>query len=1151
MYLKSLKLTGFKSFADRTRVELEPGVTVVVGPNGSGKSNIVDAIAWVMGTQSTKSLRTEKMEDVIFAGTATRPSLGRAEVTLTFDNGSGQLPVDMPEVSVTRRLYRDGSSDYAINGIDCRLMDVQELLADSGVGRHQHVIVGQGQLDAVLNAKPADHRAIIEEAAGILKHRLRKDRSIRRLERTDADVQRLLDILKELKRQIRPLKRQAEDFERYDDVKAEIRALRLFLAGEDLRHITSRLEAARAEHDELTSRTETAEAELTAVEASLEPLAEAAGEAGRALDRDTSAAARLETTAERLRSIASVAAERRRGMVSRLEGAGERRSDLIAEAEDLDGQLTSSLVAEQLAAEESERTERVLSALEDEERSLAEQEAMPTEGAVAIVRGDLRSLQSAHDRDSRERHQVSRRLETLKAQIDLESDEIDRTNRDIQDLDVTQGAAQKAAEAASGVRSREQGAFERAEEAAKTADLEMAAAAARAEALEAAVAGLADPEARRRAESTPSVTGPLSAALDIPDDLAGAVDAALGPWADGLVVSDPGALPDVVASLKSDGVGGIPMVARSEPTGEAAARDVAAQWGLDALLDRLGSNRDDGLAVALLGDVVVAEGWTAGWDLAQRHPHLRVVTPEGDLITSGGIRIAHPDGATPAMLESALVGLEAADQRAARARSRLLSARRAFEQSRQAERDALDALEAAEAKLAGSTEALARLQRSRAAIAEEVTRLEGRRLALAESGSEREEQIARLQKRLAALEGEEAERQKAWEALARRRQEVAERRDAARQARQSAAAAHGAVVERNAMLVRRLEEVRAELRDLDDHPVDPDEIAHLSQVEGHSRQALEVVRKHLDELRRRQVVLRDQAGTAGAKLAEARRRRDDLQHEVARSKDRLSKLGIEMAELRVRRESVAEALRRDADAEEEEAFAATRPELPEDLDLRDRLTELDSQLKRMGPVNPLAASEYRELSERHAFMQGQLDDLEQARDELKKVIRGLDERIVELFEEAYEAVARHYEEYFQILFPGGRGSLVLTEPDDRLTTGVDIKAQPLGKKVSRLQLLSGGERSMAALAFLFAVFRARPSPFYVMDEVEAALDDANLHRFLNLVDDFRATAQLMIVTHQQQTMECADVLYGVTMEPGGSSKVVAKRMTGQLVLDPA
>ncbi|MEX0757638.1 MAG: AAA family ATPase, partial [Acidimicrobiia bacterium] len=351
MYLKSLKLTGFKSFADRTRMEFRPGVTVVVGPNGSGKSNVVDAIAWVMGTQSPKALRTAKMDDVIFAGTATRPGLGRAEVTLVFDNSSGMLPLDLAEVSVTRRLYRDGSSDYEINGVGCRLLDIQELLSDSGVGRHQHVIIGQGQITSILNATPDQHRAVVEEAAGILKHRVRKDKALRRLERTDADVIRLRDLLGEIGKRMRPLKRQASAALRHAEVAEAVQTLRLAVGAQDLRAIDRRASeiAATAAADERTV-VESEQARLE-VASKLAGLRSDAGDVGEALDRDSAAAAKAETVLERLRRIGQVAHERHRSGIARLAGADERRRDLAGESEGLEVQtLDAETAVERLDA---------------------------------------------------------------------------------------------------------------------------------------------------------------------------------------------------------------------------------------------------------------------------------------------------------------------------------------------------------------------------------------------------------------------------------------------------------------------------------------------------------------------------------------------------------------------------------------------------------------------------------------------------------------------------------------------------------------------------------------------------------------------------------------------------------------------------------
>jgi chromosome segregation protein len=1142
MYLKSLKLVGFKSFADRTRLEFRPGVTVVVGPNGSGKSNIVDAVAWVMGTQSTRALRTGKMEDVIFAGTATRPGLGRAEVTLILDNASGTLPLDLPEVSVTRRLYRDGSSDYEINGVACRLLDVQELLSDSGVGRHQHVIVGQGQIDSVLNAGPEDHRAVIEEAAGILKHRTRKDRAERRLERSDGDVVRLRDLLAEMGRQMRPLRRQAEAAARHDGLAAEVRALRLHLGGDELRRLDAEAAGAGGERVLLTDRSALASAESEELASALALLTDEAGEAGRLLDRDTATAARLETTLERLRRIAQVSHERRRAALSRSEGEADRRRDLEAERDELTATLAQGEVDLQQALAVSERAERVLRTLEEEERSLAGQEGMSVEGALAAARGELGALESADDRDAREATSLDQRGEVLDRSIEEDGRGIERIQEEIRDLDALVGEAQTRYRQASERRAIDQSSWEQAEARHNEARVSEAAAAAAVEAVEQAMAGRADPVARSMVEQAPGARGAAVARLDVPAGLEPAVDAALGPWSDAVAFEERDGVEGAVAELKGSGRGGVPVVASGAIGPAVDARDIARQWGLEALVDRLGPAADPGLTGALLGDVVLAEGWSTAWQLVERHPEIRVVTPEGDLVTVHGIRVGVPDGVTPAMLETAQVTLERATTDRARAASLLTTARRAFEAARQVERDALETLERLEAELGGAAEALARLERSRVGSQDERAQLRRRSEAMGESRAGRSEQMQRLRVRLQTLEGEEAERQSAWEAIADRRRQVGMLREQARTHWQEATAAVRAVEERRRFLRERLETVEAGLISVDEGTDTVVDVDRLEVLEAMARRALTTVRARLEELRGRQAQLRTRASLVGARLELVGGRHRELQSVLVTAGDRLNQLAVRTAELRVRREAVAEALRRDLDASEEEALAAPVPAHEEGTDLAARLAAREAELRRMGPVNPLAAAEYGELSERHAFLEAQLEDLERSREELRKVIRAIDEEIERRFMEAFAEVATGYEEYFALLFPGGRGRLVLTDPDAALTSGVDIEAQPLGKKISRMSLLSGGERSLAALAFLFAVFRARPSPFYLLDEVEAALDDANLRRFLRLLERFRSDAQLLVVTHQQQTMETADVLYGVTMEPGGSSRVVAKAL---------
>ncbi len=1139
MYLKSLKLTGFKSFADRTRLDLRPGVTVIVGPNGSGKSNIVDALAWVMGTQSPKALRTSKMDDVIFAGTATRPGLGRAEVTLVFDNDSRMLPLDLPEVSITRRLYRDGSSDYEINGVGCRLLDVQELMSDSGVGRHQHVIIGQGQITSVLNATADDHRAVIEEAAGILKHRVRRNKAEKRLERTDGDVTRLHDLLGELSRQMRPLKRQAAAAERYDGVAAEAQALRLFLGGEELRKITGRqseVGAVQAEADEIVAGRADLLREL-GVE--LDKVRNEAGMFGQALERDTAAAARLETLGERLRRIAQVAAERARTSKERLEGAEDRRQGLASERSQLQADLESTSEDVRRLALAAEAAERVFRSLEDEERSLADQESMSTEGAIAVVRGDLRSLEASDERDRRESRSVTERIEGLERRIAEHRAESARLDIEVRDLDSIVVGAQDRFHTIQAERVRLQESWEQAEARHNESRVGVAAARARLEAVEQAADGLADPESRWLVEATEGYVGTIASRLQVPDEYAAAVDAVLGHLADALVIGADTPLDDVVGSLKSQGLGGVSIVQMRGSGRTQTPTDPPT--GVTWLPEVLGAGADRALAEALLGSAYVSESWKLGWQLSQSNPASTFVTLEGDIFLGGAARVAHPDGATPAMLENAQVELERTETDVARTQSLLTQAKRAFDEARAAERDTLETLESLEARLSGATDTLGRSERIVVESETEVARLTERLESITEAMEERSHQRSVLTERLANLEGEEAERQRAWEELTARRNEIASRREAARADWQALASDVTSMTSRRSMMENRIVTI-GELLDEEAHSDEsPERIERLQRVEASARRALEILSAHLEALRIRQAELREQAGEAGRHLDALTKTERQYRTEMDDAERRLSRMAVEEAELRVRYEAVAERLRRDADASEVVAMAAPRPDIESD-DLAAVLRSREAELKRMGPINPLAAEEYAELSERHTFLSGQLDDLEKSRSELRRIIEALDTEIHNQFMAAFTEIATAYEENFGVLFPGGRGRLSLTDPDDPMTSGVEIGAQPVGKRVAHMSLLSGGERSLAALAFLFAVFKARPSPFYILDEVEAALDDANLRRFLRLLASFRDNAQLMIVTHQQQTMESGDVLYGVTMEPGGSSKVIAKAM---------
>ncbi len=1156
MHLKSLSMAGFKSFADRTRLEFEPGVSVVVGPNGSGKSNIVDAVAWALGAQTTRGLRTDKMEEVIFAGAAARRPLGRAEATVLLDNADRALPLDLEEVSITRRLYRDGEAEYEINGVGCRLLDVQELLSDGGIGRQQHLIVGQGRLDLILEGRGEQRRQIIEEAAGIRKHRMRKAKAERRLERTGADILRLHDLLTEMKRRRRPLRRQAEAARRYDEVRDRLRAVRMWEGGRELRRLRERAGQLAEERETLQGKTAEGTDRLAALESEAEErAAEREGLSGR-LERAGGAAARLEAATGRLQTVASVARERSGAIAARIAGEGERRTMLEEEKSRLREDLERAAAEETEARKQAEISETVLRSLEGELSSLAEQEAMPAAGAMAMAYGDLRSLEGEEARDLREFEDVRRRVEMLEAGRERETEERERVSGQIRSTDELATAAGRVYREKAAARAAVQADWEGAEGRLRAAEAAYAGAEAKAEALRAGAVGLANPQAAEAAAASAQVMGNLLDRLDIPQEMSAACAAALGGWAEARLVSDRAALGQVAASLKSSALGGLALLVASRPGANPSfpAREAAQRWGAEPLADRLGPNADPVLAAALLGDVALVEGWAGGWDLVGREPGVRAVTPEGDLITPFGIHLADPQGDAPAALRAARREREAAEADRDRARAAEADAREKFEEARRRERAALEDLEALEAALAGAADSLDRITRAGEASARELERLQGRMQVLTQASEGRRERLGNLRVRIAGWEKPEGgETDDGQIDPAVRRREVAERCEEARRLRDRSLAGEAAAAERRRMLESRLGEARRAPEGEPAAEGSRERMRVLLDIENLARRALETVGGHVRSLRTGQIQARAGLEEADARLEEARREISRLREETGQAKERLAETAVEAAEIRLRMETAAENLRRDADASEEEALAAPRPRLsagdeapgeePSDEELAEEARSLAAQLARMGPVNPLAEQEFQELEERYRLITGQLSDLETSKADLRKVVKALDQEMESLFLQAFEDAARFYQRFFTTLFPGGAGRLSLTDPSQPLEGGVEVRAQPLGKKVGKLSLLSGGERSLAALAFLFAVFAARPAPFHILDEVDAALDDANLRRFLRLLDEFRGNAQLVVVTHQQPTVQAADVLYGVTMEPGGSSQAVVKRMS--------
>ncbi|MGY1710406.1 chromosome segregation protein SMC [Geodermatophilus sp. SYSU D00758] len=1182
MHLSSLTLKGFKSFASPTTLRLEPGITAVVGPNGSGKSNVVDAIAWVLGEQGAKSLRGGKMEDVIFAGTAGRPALGRAEVTLTIDNTDGALPIDYTEVSITRRMYRSGESEYEINGDKVRLLDVQELLSDSGIGREQHVIVGQGQLDAVLSGRPEDRRAFVEEAAGVLKHRRRKEKALRKLDAMQANLDRLADLTAELRRQLKPLGRQAEVARRAAGVQADLRDARLRLLAEDLVQLREALERDVADEAAARARRAVVEAQLAGAarrESALESaLAADAPRLGAAQDTWY----RLSALGERFRSTAQLAAERHRHLSAApaAPAPGRDPDQLEAEAERVaatEAELAAGLATERdrLAAAVTERT-AVEASLADAERAwVAAARALADRreglarlsGQVAAARSRVTAGEAEIQRLTAAAAEATERAETAADRLAARRAEVG----DPEDADVALVAAHTDAVTAHAEAARQVTELAAAE---RAAERDRASWQARRDALALGLAP-ADGAAAVLAAALPGVHGPVTGQLTVAPGAEVPVAAALAGLADALVVGSVADAAAALAHLKDTGAGragmlvtaGLPALPRDgwpelpEP----------ARWALDLV------QSPAELAPALeraLDRVAVVADLPAAVRLVTTHPRVRAVTADGDLLGADwavGGQVDAPSGlevrarvdeaerelATAAARAADLADRLAAARETARQRSAdvdaALAARQAADRTRsaaaaqlaelgaaarsataEAERStaarvrAEQALEQAQVALAGLAERLAEAEA--APVEDEPDPAERDRLRLEAAAARQAETEARLAVRTA----EERARSLAGRAESLRRQARQERA-----ARERAALARAARERGAAVAARVRAGAEAALTALGDSltraAAERDELARVrSTREAELLEVRTAVRAATAELER----LTDEVHRDEVARTEQRYRIESLEARAA------EEYGVDLPTLVAEYGPAAPVPPSPADVAAAEA-AGQDPPAPTRYDRaaqERRAARAERDLATLGKVNPLALEEFAALEERHSFLATQLEDLKATRRDLLTVVREVDERIHDVFAAAFADVAREFEQVFATLFPGGQGRLVLTDPEDMLTTGVEVEARPPGKRVKRLSLLSGGERSLTAVALLVAIFRARPSPFYVLDEVEAALDDVNLGRLLTLVEQLRATSQLIVITHQKRTMEIADALYGVSMRGDGITGVISQRL---------
>lgn len=1275
MHLKALTLRGFKSFASATTLRFEPGITCVVGPNGSGKSNVVDALSWVMGEQGAKSLRGGKMEDVIFAGTTGRPPLGRAEVSLTIDNSDGALPIEYAEVTITRIMFRNGGSEYQINGDTCRLLDIQELLSDSGIGREMHVIVGQGQLDSVLHADPMGRRAFIEEAAGVLKHRKRKEKALRKLDAMKANLARVQDLTDELRRQLKPLGRQAAVARRAAVIQADLRDARLRLLADDLVRMRGALRAEIEDEAALKERKDAAEAELkkalqreALLEAEVRQLTPRLQRAQQTWYELSQLAERVRGTVSladaRVKSATSAPAEERRGrdpedMEREAARIREQEAELEAALEAAERALDDTVahradLERELAAEER-RLKDAARAIADRREGLARLNGQvnAARSRAAAAQAEIDRLAAARD-EARERAVAAQEeYEQLKAEVDG----LDAGDAELGDRHDAARAALADAESA----------LTAAREALTSAERKRAAVSARHDAL---ALGL------RRKDGTGAllgardrltgVLGPAAELLSVTPGFEVPVAAAFGAAADAIAVTTPASAAEAIRLLRKQDAGRAALLlAGDDPTwaGGGGASSAGGAVGGGSADGGPVAGGDGGVSAAAAGGMSASAGGSPGGGAAGggdgtgdvhrggSHPESAAsATGAGDVGEGlGGLGRAYPGRAArggdgpplvadfvrgPSELMPAVrrllqgivvVGtLEDAEDlvyarpelTAVTAEGDLLGAH--FAQGGSAGAPSLLEVQASVDEAAGELaelgvrcEELAEAQRAavarRADAAALVEELGERRRAADREKSSVAQQLGRLsgQARGAAGEAERsaaaaAKAQDALEKAVMDAEELAERLavaeempadeepDTAVRDRLAADGANARQTEMEARLQARTHEERvkglAGRADSLDRAARAEreararaerqrsrlrhEAAVAEAVASGARQLLAHVEVSVGRAEQERASAESAKGERERELVAERARGRDLKAELDKLTDSVHRGEVLGAEKRLRIEQLEAKALEELGVEPAGLVSEYGPqqpvppslpaegeELPDDpehprnqprpfvrAEQEKRLKSAERAYQQLGKVNPLALEEFAALEERHKFLSEQLEDLKKTRSDLLQVVKEVDERVEQVFTEAYRDTAREFEGVFSRLFPGGDGRLILTDPDNMLTTGVDVEARPPGKKVKRLSLLSGGERSLTAVALLVSIFKARPSPFYVMDEVEAALDDTNLQRLIRIMQELQEASQLIVITHQKRTMEVADALYGVSMQGDGVSKVISQRL---------
>ena len=1172
MYLKSINLKGFKSFASSTTLLFERGITCVVGPNGSGKSNVVDALSWVLGEQGAKSLRGGKMEDVIFAGTSGRAPLGRAEVSVTIDNSDNALPIDFAEVTISRILFRNGTSEYHLNGETTRLLDIQELLSDSGIGREMHVIVGQGQLDAILLANPEERRAFIEEAAGVLKHRKRKEKALRKLDSMQANLARIQDLTVELRRQLKPLGKQAEVARRASTIQSDLRDAKLRLLADDLIALRQSFDAEIADESSLRSRRDQVEATLADSRSREEQLDASALVENPLLVRAQENFYRLTAQREKFRGIQSLAAERARFLSEERDEARANGRDpesmdaealLLREEEISLGQQGQSARTSLQEITEALRATETQLALEENQVAAALRAIADAREGTARQEGHINGLRARIDATNAEitrltsaRQEAESRLHGFRtdfAALEAEIAGVDRFEPEL-DADYEKALAELTALNATHAALLEKE---------QSASRERAGLTARLAALEESLLHRDGGEAILTGRGGATARGRLSALISVASGWEAAVAAALGPLAESIVVADLAAAVHALSMLKSELAGQSELLVVDGDFNS----DYKIPSGYSSLATLIKSDGLTEMLEALLGGVVAVEDIDSAEQLIAAHPGLTAVTRDGDLISRNRLR-GGSVGSNSAIEISALIertrsALTEIITRCDLLKFELATSARAVESAQKTHDHALAGLNESDAMMSGLAEQMAVAGQNVKSAQAEVERFNA---TLTAAGEQRGSDERDLEVALSQFDSHQTPAEPDLNNLedirgrvtAARTIEVEARLELRTMEERVTAVADRARTLESSAQAERESAVKAIAR-MEERSIAATKAREIADLAYEALIQIEVtVAKALVERERLEASRTDREGETLNVRGKIRELTTELDHltssvhrdEIVRAEQRLRLEQLEsraIEELGVDVETLVFEYGPDKDVptlvEDADGNFIPGDLIPYRRDQQEkRLAQAERGLAMLGKINPLALEEYTAHEERLKYLAEQLEDLKKTKRDLLGIIKEVDEKVVQIFSDAYHDTAREFEKIFARLFPGGEGKLILTDPSDMMATGVDVEARPPGKRIKRLSLLSGGERSLVAVAMLVAIFKARPSPFYVMDEVEAALDDTNLSRLLGVFEELRENSQLIIITHQKRTMEIADSLYGVTMRGDGVSEVISQRL---------